>query len=119
MRTMNTLAAVLLTAVLPVVDSAVDMKPMHAYTFETAEQRAVVYYTEEANGQYEVVTTMARKDGSGSPMRYIVVLSEDEHHNWSLADTQRTVLEISCSGSLVSFEVSDSEQVVAALESQQ
>jgi len=55
---------------LPVTAGASELEPLQAGTFVLGEQTVSIFYTVHGDA-YEVVTTIAPSNASGSPVRYV------------------------------------------------
>ena len=112
MKRKPTLTLAFLATTVPFAATALDLKPMQAYTVQLNEQTAVIYYT-EVNGKYEVVTTVASNDGSGVPTRFIATLASGERYTLSFADSAKTIIDMVGTESLVSIQNRSTELYTA------
>jgi hypothetical protein len=101
------LPALMAGAVLTHSAAASELKPDRAYSVNHGSQTIVIFYTETADGTYQLVTTIGSSDGNVPSVQYNSMLLPGQQQRINFANTDRSVLEIARSENAVDMQISD------------
>jgi hypothetical protein len=87
--------------------AASELKPMQTYSVNHGEQTIVVFYTEAADGAYEVVTTIGAVNGSVPSVQYNSTLMPGQQQRINFANASQSVLKIDRADNTVTLKVID------------